>query len=176
MTTPARAPDWYPDPSGKPGLMYWDGRQWRPDIPTASSPPDQPPPEPISTPPHPHLQTALITALLVAVVILLGFVGIASYLLLKQPHPSRTPTAQPAPPSEHSPQAAPSSSSTPTFQYFTTPSGKVCQVTAQQVTCQTCIPGQVITNAYTCTDPAPGVAVNTAGIVDHNPADIGSSF
>lgn len=25
MTTPA---GWYPDPSGAPGLKYWDGRQW----------------------------------------------------------------------------------------------------------------------------------------------------
>jgi Protein of unknown function (DUF2510) len=37
MTTPPRAPDWYPDPSGKPGLMYWDGRQWHADVPAAAT-------------------------------------------------------------------------------------------------------------------------------------------
>jgi len=24
-------PGWYPDPSGKPGQMYWDGQQWHQD-------------------------------------------------------------------------------------------------------------------------------------------------
>lgn len=29
MTTPP-PPGWYPDPTGKPGQMYWDGQQWVP--------------------------------------------------------------------------------------------------------------------------------------------------
>ncbi len=36
VTTGPQAPDWYPDPSGKPGLKYWDGRQWHTDIPGAA--------------------------------------------------------------------------------------------------------------------------------------------
>jgi hypothetical protein len=185
MTTQPPAPDWYPDPSGKPGLMYWDGQQWHTDIPTTSPLADQPPAQPTSTAPQPQRQTPLIAALFVAVAILFGIVAITSYLLLKQSHPSQTPTAQPAPrpsaspaqaapPSVQTAQAAPPSSATPPYQYFKTPSDKVCQVTAQQVTCQTCVPGHVITSAYTCTDPAPAVAVNTEGIVDKNPPDISS--
>ncbi len=128
----------------------------------------------------------MITALCLAVAVLVAMVGIISYLLLKQSHPSQTattqpalpssvPTVQPAPSSGPTTQTAPSSASTATSQYFATSWGTSCQVTTEQVTCQTCIPGQVITNAYTCTDPAPDVAVNTAGIVDKNPSDIGSS-
>src|SRR6201995_775791 len=37
MTTPPLAPDWYPDPSGKPGLMYWDGQQWHTDVAAAAT-------------------------------------------------------------------------------------------------------------------------------------------
>ncbi len=36
MTTGPPAPDWYPDPSGKPGLKYWDGRQWHSDVSSAA--------------------------------------------------------------------------------------------------------------------------------------------
>jgi TM2 domain-containing membrane protein YozV len=28
---------WYPDPQGGPGQTYWDGQQWRADIPAAQS-------------------------------------------------------------------------------------------------------------------------------------------
>ncbi len=28
---------WYPDPSGGPGQMYWDGQQWRTDTPAAAA-------------------------------------------------------------------------------------------------------------------------------------------
>jgi hypothetical protein len=119
------------------------------------------------------------------IVAALGVIG--TYLLTQHSRESQTPTAQPAPasgqiptaqsapPSGQTPQPAPSSTPTSTSQYFKTSWGTSCQVTAQQVTCQTCIPGQRITNAYTCTDPAPEVAVNTAGIVDRNPGTIGSS-
>jgi TM2 domain-containing membrane protein YozV len=27
---------WYPDPSGKPGQMYWDGQQWHANVPAAT--------------------------------------------------------------------------------------------------------------------------------------------
>lgn len=183
MATQPPAPDWYPDPSGKPGPMYWDGQQWHTDIPDTSAAAERRPAEPISTPPQPRLQSALIGALCVAAAVLIGIVGVTSYLLLKQSQRSQTSTAQPSsvptvrsgPPSGQTPQPAPSTASAPTSQYFKTSWGTACRVTAGQVTCQTCVPGQVITTAYTCTDPAPEVAVNSAGIVDRNPRDIGSS-
>jgi TM2 domain-containing membrane protein YozV len=31
------AAGWYPDPSGKPGQMYWDGQQWHTGGPAATS-------------------------------------------------------------------------------------------------------------------------------------------
>ncbi len=105
MTTQPPAPDWYPDPSGKPGLKYWDGEQWHTDIPDSSSSADRPPAEPISTTPRPHRRTAVIAALVVAVAVLAGLVGITSYLLLRHPPASQAPTAQPAPPSEQAPPA-----------------------------------------------------------------------
>lgn len=173
MTQP-RGADWYPDPSGKPGRMYWDGQQWHNNIPETLPPADQP------------RAQALMTVLWVAIAALVGTVAVAGYVLVKQSHRSQTPTAQPAPASlvptaqspstsAQNPPLAPPPRAVPTSAYFKTLSGTGCLVTADQVTCQTCIPGEVITNAYTCTDPAPEVAVNTAGIVDRNPADIGSS-
>lgn len=188
MTNRPRAPDWYPDPSGKPGLMYWDGRQWHTEMTATPSRAEQPPEELMPTATQPQRQTALIAALCAAVLVMFGIVGITTYLLLKQSHqptaaPQQAPSVpvtQPAPPSStQTTQPAPTSSvapssPAPTPQYFKTPSGKTCLVTPQQVTCQDCIPGQVITNAYTCSDPAPAVAVNPEGIVDHNAADVGS--
>jgi hypothetical protein len=99
MTTEPPAADWYPDPSGKPGLMYWDGQRWHTDIPATPSPAEQSPPQPTSTPPRPERSKALIAALVVAVVIVAAGVGITGYLLLRHKHASQTPTAQPAPPS-----------------------------------------------------------------------------
>ena len=176
MTTQPPAPDWYPDPSGKPGLMYWDGHQWHTGIPETPPPADQPPAQPISTTPQPRSHAALITALVVTVAVLVFMVGIASYLLLQHSHASQTSsTAQSAPSGPTAQPPSPSGPTSSTFQYFKTRWGTSCQVTAEQVTCQTCVPGQVITNAYTCTDPAPGVAVTPTGIVDRNPGNIGSS-
>ncbi len=34
---------WYPDPSGKPGQMYWDGQQWRTDTSAPGGNPSQQP-------------------------------------------------------------------------------------------------------------------------------------
>ncbi len=31
------AAGWYPDPSGGPGQMYWDGQQWRADTPAPAA-------------------------------------------------------------------------------------------------------------------------------------------
>lgn len=166
VTTPSPAPDWYPDPSGKSGLRYWDGQQWHTDIPAASTP-------------QRRRRAASITALGAAFVALLGVIGVTSYVLLTRSHPARTPGAQPAPapavtPAQGAPPPGQTASPAPTSSYFATPSGKICQVTVQQVTCQTCVPGAVITNAYTCTDPAPTIAVDTQGIVDKHPPDMAS--
>jgi Protein of unknown function (DUF2510) len=38
VTTQPPAPSWYPDPSSKPGLMYWDGRGWHTNIPAPVTP------------------------------------------------------------------------------------------------------------------------------------------
>ncbi|MDA0251727.1 MAG: DUF2510 domain-containing protein [Actinomycetota bacterium] len=39
MTTPATPPaGWYPDPTGKPGNLYWDGAQWHSAIPAEPKP------------------------------------------------------------------------------------------------------------------------------------------
>jgi hypothetical protein len=138
----------------------------------------------MSTTPQPQHRAAAIAALCVAVA---GIVGVTTYFLVERSQPAKTspaqptsassvPAMQPAPTSEQTAHPAPPSGPTaPASPYFKTSWGTSCQVTAEQVTCQTCVPGQVITNAYTCTDPAPGVAVNTEGIVDHNARDIGSS-
>ena len=37
VTTPS-PPGWYPDPSGKPGKLYWDGYTWRNAIPAPQPP------------------------------------------------------------------------------------------------------------------------------------------
>jgi hypothetical protein len=187
ITSQPPAPDWYPDPTGKSGFRYWDGQQWHKNITGAPPPTEAPPIRPMPPAPRAQGRAAAIAALCVAVAILAVVVGFATYLLLKQSQPAKTspaqatsassvPAIQPAPTSGQTVQPAPSSvPSAPAFQYFKTPWGTRCQVGAEQVTCQTCVPGQVITNAYTCTDPAPGVAVSTAGVVSRNPADIGSS-
>ncbi|WP_205781590.1 DUF2510 domain-containing protein, partial [Mycobacterium alsense] len=49
MTNSPGGPDWYPDPTGKPGLMYWDGRQWHADVPAATPPAEGPPVPPAPT-------------------------------------------------------------------------------------------------------------------------------
>lgn len=93
MTTQPPAPDWYPDPSGQPGQMYWDGEAWH-----TPRPADQPPPE-TATPPPPGGQRPrqrLTWPLIAAIVVILAAAGITFKLL--QPHSPapQTPTAQPA--------------------------------------------------------------------------------
>jgi hypothetical protein len=36
MTAEQPSPGWYPDPSGKPGQMYWDGERWSTDVPATT--------------------------------------------------------------------------------------------------------------------------------------------
>jgi hypothetical protein len=42
MTTELPTPGWYPNPSGKPGQMYWDGQGWHNAIPAKSRPANAP--------------------------------------------------------------------------------------------------------------------------------------
>lgn len=37
MTSGQPAAGWYPDPNGGPNQMYWDGQQWRTDVPATSA-------------------------------------------------------------------------------------------------------------------------------------------
>jgi len=117
MTTPP-LPDWYPDPSGKRGLMYWDGQQWHTHMPDAPPPAEEFSPQPTSTTPRPQRHQALIAVLIATVLVLVGGLGIASYLLLQHKPapqtptaaPSSEPTVQPAPPSS---EAVPSATAAP---------------------------------------------------------------
>jgi hypothetical protein len=38
-STPQPPAGWYPDPSGKPGQMYWDGQRWRTETPPPAAAP-----------------------------------------------------------------------------------------------------------------------------------------
>lgn len=109
MTTPPPAADWYPDPSGKPGLMYWDGRQWHPS-PDADAPPPAEEAPPLPTPTTARTHPALIAAIVAAVVVLVGLAGVTGYLLLQHKPAAQTPTAQPAPPA---PAVVPSATASP---------------------------------------------------------------
>jgi serine/threonine-protein kinase len=92
MTTQPLAPDWYPDPSGKPGLMYWDGERWRADIPAPPSPGKESPPPPTATSPQRPRRTALITAFVVTTIILVAVVAVLGYNLWRK-SASTAPTA-----------------------------------------------------------------------------------
>lgn len=37
-SSPQPPAGWYPDPSGRPGQMYWDGQRWRTDTPPPAAP------------------------------------------------------------------------------------------------------------------------------------------
>jgi hypothetical protein len=43
MTSNQPAAGWYPDPNGGPRQMYWDGQQWRTDLPAQVAPGSTPP-------------------------------------------------------------------------------------------------------------------------------------
>jgi hypothetical protein len=111
MSTQPPAADWYPDPSGNPGLMYWDGQQWHTDVPATPPPADQLPPQPNSTTPLPPRHRSVIAAVVVVTVVV-GILGIAGYLLLQHKHASQIPTAQSTSPSGQTAQLAPPSRQT----------------------------------------------------------------
>jgi hypothetical protein len=69
---------------------------------------------------------------------------------------------------------APVAHTDPTARYFKTQIGRICEVTAQQVTCQSCVPGDALPGRQTCTDATPGIAFNTSGILAGNPGITGS--
>ena len=50
-TPPTNPPQWYPDPTGRFQLRYWDGAAWTPHVSTAGT--TSVDPEPLSTPPRP---------------------------------------------------------------------------------------------------------------------------
>jgi hypothetical protein len=126
----------------------------------------------------------LVATLVVAVAALIGVVGIVGYTLLRpsppsdasaaSPTTSSAPAVQPAPPPAPNPEPKTSSSSALAFQYFKTPFGTLCEVAAQHVICQTCVPGETFSVDYTCTDPPSTVAVDPPSLVDHNPRFIGN--
>jgi Protein of unknown function (DUF2510) len=124
MTTPP-LPDWYPDPSGKPGLKYWDGRQWHTDIPDGPPPVEESLPQPATVTPPPQYRRALIAVLVATFVVLVAGICIAGYLLLQQPA-SQTPTAAPSSAStaQHAPPPGPIAQPAPP------PSGVVPSATA----------------------------------------------
>lgn len=184
MTTRPPAPDWYPDPSGKPGLRYWDGQRWHTDIPEAPPPVGEAPVESASVAPQPRRQGTLIALLVATVGVLAVGMGVAGYLLLRHPTSPQTstattpsgPTVQLAPPSGATAQPPPIPTPVPpASQYFKTQWGATCAVTAQQVSCQLCVPGESLPARQTCTDPVPAIAVNAAGAVDSHPETIDSS-
>jgi hypothetical protein len=91
VTTQRPAAGWYPDPNGKPGLTYWDGHQWRTEIPAPPASAGQPPAQPGGPTPQPQRQKSLVTALVVTIVILVaGIAGVAGYFLLQHRHASQT--------------------------------------------------------------------------------------
>jgi Protein of unknown function (DUF2510) len=69
MTQPV--PGWYPDPSGKPGQMFWDGQAWQSAIPATTRPAYAPPQQASDTRPPPtrskrNWLIALVVVLLIA--------------------------------------------------------------------------------------------------------------
>jgi len=146
-----------------------------PETPTSHSEPPAGAPAPVRSQRWPGLIAAVAVILAVAIVAFEVFKLHSRTSETPTAAPSSQPTVQSASASAPTAQPAPSSAPRPpTPSYFKTQIGRICEVTAQQVTCQSCIPGERITNAYTCTDPAPGIAVNTAGTIDDNPAAISS--
>ena len=147
----------------------------RPSAPTRRSTPPTPTsaksastspvvtPVPSSEPPS-VFRGPLGIAIAIAVVGIAVVVGVNAFAKSRHSHASETPTAAPysQPTVQPTPTAQPAPT-TPTYQYFKTQWGTICEVTAQQVTCQVCHPGEHITVAYTCTDPAPGRAISTSG-------------
>lgn len=108
------SPGWYPDPSGKPGTLYWDGRAWR----TASLPIASPP----SPDPNPAKWGGRLTQLpwILGIAVALGLVILGSMWLLRPrddespPLPAPTASASlPAYSTVPSPRQTPPTSTLP---------------------------------------------------------------
>jgi Protein of unknown function (DUF2510) len=70
MAAPPPPPGWYPDPTGKPGQMYWDGHAWQSAIPATTRPAYAPPQRASDTPsPATRSKRNWLIALLVVVLI-----------------------------------------------------------------------------------------------------------
>ncbi|MGH3971197.1 MAG: DUF2510 domain-containing protein, partial [Mycobacterium sp.] len=114
MTQPP-APDWYPDPTGKPGLMYWDGQQWRTDVRATASNPAQPTSQPRAPQPQPppispktggidrRTTIALVAGAVSLVAVIVAAVGIVAIV---RDRPSESSPTSSSPPSESSPTSS----------------------------------------------------------------------
>jgi hypothetical protein len=71
MAAPPPPPGWYPDPTGKPGQMYWDGQAWQSAIPATTRPAYAPPQRASDTPPPTRSKRIWLIAL-VAVLLIAG--------------------------------------------------------------------------------------------------------
>jgi uncharacterized protein DUF2510 len=106
MTTGPQAPDWYPDPSGKPGLKYWNGQQWHSDSPgaeTADSGSESAPPVL-----RPARSSSKIAAGISLLAVLTAGAVVVTVMLVTNNH--RAPLATPTPSSavvSHSPSQSP---------------------------------------------------------------------
>jgi len=90
------SPGWYPDPSGKPGTLYWDGQGWR----TAPVPTSSPEPKPGVDPRSP-----LIWLLGVAVVVL--FITVVAVFAWGRDGASPAPSTSAQPPAPTFSEAPP---------------------------------------------------------------------
>lgn len=82
MTTQPLPPNWYPDPSGKPGLAYWDGQQWHAEVPDAASPANPPRAEGFSAKPQRQRPSPLFIGVCVVVAIFIAGVAVTGYLVV----------------------------------------------------------------------------------------------
>lgn len=126
-----------------------------------------------------------LALMLVAIVALLAVVAFivwrdsrAPANPITRPAPSSRSTAHPTPRAEPAPQPAPPVQvpSAPTEQYVKTPWGTRCQVTTNEITCDTCEPGLLLdTPAGAANCPGPSlneVAVDTSGVSQHPAAGV----
>jgi serine/threonine protein kinase len=153
-----------PPPVGTPRPV---SQQMTAPVPRPATPPPPAPHrfvEPPAPIPTPRRRSGLIVGLTAAAVGIVAVVALVTFQLLRPQSPTaQSPAAQPAPSAATGGPPPSSQPPAPTSQYFKTTWGTICQVTAQQVSCQACIPGVVITNAYTCSNPAPSRQVTAQG-------------
>jgi hypothetical protein len=119
-----------------------------------------------------------IALLIIVIAAILTNVAKNSYFRWRSSHSSQTataqttppsaPTAQPAPPAQPTAQPAPPPppASAPTEQYVTTPWGTRCQVSTDEIICDTCEPGLVLDTPAGADCPGPSlneIAVDSSG-------------